>query len=177
MSGRCAGEEQASWNQRWVEVSSDLTWIIIGVRRYLRDEELESEQPGGSRVQRREGKQRGSAGLLIGAGVWWIEQQIDGIEGGEKIALELAHKREIRLEVRGDDLAWQLGPACQWKGEKREGTGLVLIAGLWAGFTVGPKGMPRGPLLFFFMFLDYFISFSFVLQFDSNQFVKFSKIQ
>jgi hypothetical protein len=139
-------------------------------------------QPGGSRVWEREGKRRGSAGLLIGAGVWRIEQQIDGIEGGEKIALGLAHRREIRLEVRGDDLARQLGPACQWKGEKREGTGSVLIAGLRAGYTVGPKGMPRGPLLFFssflfFLFLDYFISFSFVLQFDSNQFVKFSKIE
>jgi hypothetical protein len=61
---------------------------------------------------------------------------------------------------------------------------LVLIAGLRAGFAVGPKGMPRGPLLFFysfllsfFLFLDYFISFSFVLQFDTNQFVKFSKIK
>jgi hypothetical protein len=161
MSGRCAGEEQASWNQRGVEVSSDLTWFVVGVRRYLRDEELESEQLGGSRVRRRKGKRRGSAGILIGVGMWQIEQQIDGIEGGEKIAHELAHMREIRLEVRGDDLAWQLGPACQWKGEKREGTSLVLIARLRLVSLLGRKECPEA--LFYFFLLFFFLFFRFLI--------------
>jgi hypothetical protein len=53
------------------------------------------------------------------------------------------------------------------------------IAGPRAPFSVGPKGLPRPLFLFSFLFcfLISFVSFAKMLQIDSNQFVKFPRIQ
>jgi hypothetical protein len=63
------------------------------------------------------------------------------------------------------------------------GSGLG-IAGPQTPFSVGPKGLPRplfyfsfSFLLFFFCFLISFIDFANLVQIDSNQFVKFPRIQ
>jgi hypothetical protein len=68
--------------------------------------------------------------------------------------------------------------------EGREKRGYRFGSNCWAAgwfHCWAERNAPRPSSIFFFffffMFLDYFISFSFVLQFDSNQFVKFSKIQ
>jgi hypothetical protein len=58
------------------------------------------------------------------------------------------------------------------------------LGGLWAASFAGPKGF-REPFyiffffspLFLFLFSISFISFSNLVQIDSNQFVSFSKIQ
>jgi hypothetical protein len=58
------------------------------------------------------------------------------------------------------------------------------LGGPQAVSSSGPKGSPRGPSLFFpfifllfFCFLYFFISFSNLIQIDSNQNANFSKIQ
>jgi hypothetical protein len=110
----------------------------------------------GERAQEREE----IGATFISTEVRRIRQGINRIEEEGITRLGRAPRREIWLEVRGDDEARHVGSTCQWKGEKREGTGSVLIAGLRAGFIVGPKGMPRGPLLFFFFFSSFFFSVS-----------------
>jgi hypothetical protein len=69
-------------------------------------------------------------------------------------------------------------------GEREKGAVLVRDSLLgrgclryWAGFAPVALFLYFSSFLLFFLFLVYFVSFSFVLQFDSNQFVKFSKIQ
>jgi hypothetical protein len=62
--------------------------------------------------------------------------------------------------------------------EKEEVTGSgERGVGPQADYSSGPNGSP-GPFNYFFLFLFSisFITFSFVLQIDSNQFLKFSKI-
>jgi hypothetical protein len=89
------------------------------------------------------------------------------------------------LEVEDAEVARQLGPACQWEGERREGTGLGGLIGPWATSAAGLKRCPGAfssffLLLFFFFFcflflFDLFIIFDFDIQMISNQLLKFSK--
>jgi hypothetical protein len=78
-------------------------------------------------------------------------------------------------------VAWQVGPTRQRGRRETEGTGSEIVAGLRATCGTGPD-LPPWPFfyifpLFLFLFLVYFISFSKLVQIDSNQFVNFSKTQ
>jgi hypothetical protein len=73
------------------------------------------------------------------------------------------------------------GAMLTWGPEWRTLSGFC-PGGSWAGSWPGPDSVPGAlfslPIFFLFSLfwkLFYFITFSFVLQFDSNQFVKFSK--
>jgi hypothetical protein len=79
---------------------------------------------------------------------------------------------------------WQWGPHVSEGEGRKEGTDSVNLNEPRTGFCSGPKEFPEALLcffpfssLFFFCLLDYFITLSFVLQIDSNQFLKFSKNQ
>jgi hypothetical protein len=71
------------------------------------------------------------------------------------------------------------------RGREREGTASGAGgAGPWAASGAGPNGLPRVQFYFYFFlssflfcFLKSFVSFAKRLQFDSNHFQKFSKIQ
>jgi hypothetical protein len=105
-----------------------------------------------------------------------------GIEEGELVR-GLGYWREARTEEGDDDVAWQTGPTCRRGGEDRQRTGSEIIAGLRAACGTRPDSPPwplflyfSSFLLFLFCFLIPFITFAFVTQMTSNQFVKFSKI-
>jgi hypothetical protein len=51
-------------------MSSDCTGIVAGVRQYPRDEELESEQPGGRARKKKRGAREGSWGIFKGVETW-----------------------------------------------------------------------------------------------------------
>jgi hypothetical protein len=51
-------------------MSSNCSGIVAGVRWYPRDEELESEQPGGRAKKKRRGAREGSRGISKGVKTW-----------------------------------------------------------------------------------------------------------
>jgi hypothetical protein len=93
-------------------------------------------------------------------------------------------RRDFRLEEEDDaDLALRGPPVSRGKRKKRYRFGIPLD-GPWTLSGARPKRSPEALLYFFpfssfsfFCFLYSFLTFAFWLQFDSNQFVNFSKIQ
>jgi hypothetical protein len=69
MSRRCAKTTGRYWRSQGGKRKPELTGIVEVYHQQWQCDELSLAQPGGSRVREREGKQRGSVGLLIGVGV------------------------------------------------------------------------------------------------------------
>jgi hypothetical protein len=77
-----------------------------------------------------------------------------------------------------------VGPTCQRGEENRLGNGSVFLPGLRAGFLSGPNRFPEVQFQIFislssflFLFSISFVTFAYIIQTRSNQFLKFCKIQ
>jgi hypothetical protein len=132
--------------------------------------------------RKRKGKWRGVRWLLINVGVRRIWQEMKSIKEGGIRGEGLV--TGVKLGRRRKTLTWPdgWGPRMSERKEK-ECTSSEREVGPWAKTGAGHKGFP-GALLFFSFFLFFlflfsisFITFAFCLQFDSNQFLKFSNIQ
>jgi hypothetical protein len=110
----------------------------------------------------------------------YVQERLGFWRGGDRTARVVPCSR--RTASGGGSRYWQVGHGCQRGGVGEASVPLQEFAqvgrGPEAGLgRIGSPGLFSFSILFFFWKLFYFITFSFVLQFDSNQFVKFSKIQ